>query len=64
MTRRIEQRVARLRLFPFIGRPLPHGGLRETVVAYGKSRYVIRYLVTDEAVIIARIWHGRENRPL
>jgi toxin ParE1/3/4 len=63
MTRRIEQRIARLTRFPFIGRPYASGALRETIVAYGKSRYVVRYRVTDDAVIITRIWHGKENRP-
>ena len=39
------------------------GALRETVVLYGKSSYLVRYRVTDDAVIITRIWHGKENRP-
>jgi plasmid stabilization system protein ParE len=38
-------------------------GVRQLVLRYGKSGYVIRYRVTDEAVIISRIWHGKENRP-
>jgi len=63
MVSRLEQRVERLKRFPFMGRKLKQGGLRETVVPYGRSRYVIRYLVMDDAVIIVRIWHGKENRP-
>ena len=30
---------------------------------FARSTYVVRYRVTQEAVIITRIWHGRENRP-
>jgi plasmid stabilization system protein ParE len=63
MVRRLEARVDRLTRLPFLGRPLSHGGLRETIVPYGKSRYVIRYRVTDTTIQIVRIWHGRENRP-
>lgn len=37
-------------------------GLRELYVKFGKSAYVIRYRVTDDAVIISRVWHGRQNR--
>lgn len=63
MTRRIEQRLKRLLRFPFMGRPYASGALRETVVLYGKSSYLVRYRVTDDAVIVTRIWHGKENRP-
>lgn len=37
--------------------------VRELYVKFGKSAYVVRYRVTDEAVVIIRIWHGRQNRP-
>lgn len=63
MVRRLEARVERLTRFPFMGRPLKHGELREAIVPYGKSRYVIRYKVTETTIQIVRIWHGRENRP-
>lgn len=36
--------------------------LRQIVVRFGRSSYVIRYRVTDEAVYVIRIWHGREKR--
>lgn len=36
---------------------------RELYVKFGKSAYVVRYQVTDEAVVISRIWHGRQDRP-
>ncbi len=62
MVRRVEARVARLTRLPFLGRPLTHGDL-SLIVPYGKSRYVIRYKVTETTIQIVRIWHGRENRP-
>ena len=47
---------------PFLGRPGPAPDLREQVARFGRSSYLIRYRVTQEAVIIIRIWHGREDR--
>jgi plasmid stabilization system protein ParE len=37
-------------------------GLRELYVKFGKSAYVIRYRVIDDAIVITRVWHGRQNR--
>lgn len=62
MTQALEARVEQLRSFPFVGRPVSNTPLRETIVPYGKSRCVIRYQVSDDAIVIVRIWHGRENR--
>jgi plasmid stabilization system protein ParE len=58
----VASRVLSLREMPFKGIERGHG-MRELIVKFGKSAYVIRYRVTDEAVIITRIWHGRQNRP-
>ena len=44
------------------GRPGPVEGLRELIVRFGRSRYIIRYQVREDAVVITRIWHGRERR--
>lgn len=38
-------------------------GMRELVVKFGKSAYVVRYRVSEDAVIVTRIWHGRQRRP-
>ncbi len=35
----------------------------ELVVRYARSTYVVRYKLTRDAVLITRIWHGKENRP-
>jgi plasmid stabilization system protein ParE len=50
--------------FPGIGKPLGRSGLREHYMTSGKSAYVVRYYHsrTRDAVVILRIWHGRELR--
>lgn len=53
-----------LDLFPDRGRPSPTAGLRELVVPFGQSAYLIRYahdLAHDECIIL-RVWHARESR--
>lgn len=37
--------------------------MRELVMRFGASTYLARYHVTDDAIIILRIWHGLEDRP-
>jgi plasmid stabilization system protein ParE len=37
-------------------------GIREMIVPFGGSNYVIRYEVEEDSVFIARIWHGLEDR--
>jgi plasmid stabilization system protein ParE len=59
----LYKRMHLLSRFPMVGRPFRGGPLRETIVPFGKSRYVIRYKVTDHTIQIIRIWHGKEDRP-
>lgn len=47
---------------PFKGRPGKRPELREFTLRYRKSSYLVRYAVTDDAVLILRIWHGKEDR--
>ena len=50
--------------FPERGRPTSVRNIRELIVPFGRSAYVLRYAysaVTDEAVVL-RLWHGREAR--
>ncbi|KAF0182149.1 MAG: type II toxin-antitoxin system RelE/ParE family toxin [Hyphomonadaceae bacterium] len=63
LIRKLENETDRLRRTPFIGRPLRDTPLREWITRYGRSAYVIRYTVSDKAVTIVRLWHGKENRP-
>lgn len=54
--------VESLDQFPNRGRPERGVGRRELVLRHGRDGYVIRYRVTPEAVIVTRIFHGRERR--
>ena len=39
-------------------------GRRELLVPFGRAAYVIQYRVYDRVVLIARIFHSLEDRPL
>jgi plasmid stabilization system protein ParE len=58
---RILRGLRNLEHFPEMGKDIGEG-FRELVLRYGKSGYVIRYRVADDAVLITRIWHGKEDR--
>ena len=49
---------------PDRGRPTGTAGVRELIVPFGHSAYVLRYSHGPGAneVLILRIWHGREQR--
>lgn len=51
-----------LALFPHSGVLLKRN-IRTLTVRFGRSGYVVRYKIEADAVIITRIWHGREKRP-
>jgi plasmid stabilization system protein ParE len=44
---------------PRIGRPIED---IENVREFVFGRYVVRYLVKDEAVYVLRLWHSKEDR--
>ena len=49
---------------PEVGRPFPAGdGVREWIVGFRSTAYIIRYVVKGDMLIILRIWSGREDRP-
>lgn len=53
----------RLLEMPEIGWPMSDDSRRrELYLPFGASAYVIRYRLHDDAVIIVRVWHGRERR--
>lgn len=56
--------IQSLDLFPERGRPSATPNVRELIVPFGQSNYVLRYAYSasmDELVVI-RIWHSREAR--
>ncbi|MBL8551048.1 MAG: type II toxin-antitoxin system RelE/ParE family toxin [Hyphomonadaceae bacterium] len=61
--RDLREALRKLGERPFKGRPGPQANLRQLTIRFGRSSYLIRYRVTDDAVIVTRIWHGKEDRP-
>jgi plasmid stabilization system protein ParE len=59
---RIIEGIDLLALFPRSG-VVVKGAIRSAFIRFGRSGYVVRYKVEADAVIITRIWHGKENRP-
>ena len=48
---------------PRIGRPMADGTeRRELFIPFGSSFYVLRYFLASGAIVIVRVWHGREDR--
>ena len=49
---------------PERGRPAVRPGYRELIVPFGAGAYIIRYRIDFQrnAVVITRLWHGREQR--
>ena len=43
-------------------RPGPEPGTRELVVRFGSGAYIVRYRVDPDEVVVARIFHGAEDR--
>jgi plasmid stabilization system protein ParE len=55
--------IDRLQEFPDLGMPTADAEIRQFVVRFGASGYVVRYAVLNGDILITRIWHGREARP-
>ncbi len=56
--------IDRLQEFPNLGMPTGDADIRQIVVRFGASGYVVRYAIVpgDEDILVTRIWHGREAR--
>jgi plasmid stabilization system protein ParE len=46
-----------------LGMPTADAGIRQLVVRFGASGYIVRYAALSGDILITRIWHGREARP-
>jgi toxin ParE1/3/4 len=53
--------VRMLERYPESGAPMGDGR-RELFLPFGNSAYVLRYRLDGDAVVILRVWHGREAR--
>jgi plasmid stabilization system protein ParE len=60
----LDEAMRTLETFPERGRPSAVSGLRELIVPFGRSCYVVRYahLPVRDEIVIVRIWHGCEAR--
>jgi toxin ParE1/3/4 len=60
----IWRAIERLEEFPDLGMRTEDAELRQIVVRFGVSGYIVRYAVLAETqdILITRIWHGREAR--
>jgi plasmid stabilization system protein ParE len=59
----LSDAIQSLTAFPDRGRPSTVLGMREFIVPFGRSGYLLRYIysaLADEVVIL-RVWHGREE---
>ena len=56
----ITRSVSLLPRTPFMGRE--RGDHREIYVPFGASGYVVQYRVDADVVVVARIFHAREDR--
>lgn len=56
--------IERLPEFPTLGMLTEDRDIRQIVVRFGSSGYIVRYAVIPESgdILITRLWHGREAR--
>lgn len=56
--------IERLTEFPNLGMSTGDADIRQIVIRFSASGYIVRYAVTAETrdILITRIWHGRETR--
>lgn len=54
-----------LETMPGIGYRTKSPRIRQTRIQFGKRGYILRYTIreSDGALIVLRLWHGREKRP-
>jgi plasmid stabilization system protein ParE len=57
--RQIEQ-------FPEMGKLVPRrSNHRDFIKAFGSGAYVVRYrVVSENYVVVVKVWHGKENREI
>lgn len=59
---RILQAARMLREQPELGHVVEDEEWRELLVPAGRIAYVLRYRIDADAIVIARLWHSREDR--
>jgi plasmid stabilization system protein ParE len=59
---RLREAAALLRSQPELGHAVDGEVFRDLLAPFGGGAYVLRYRIDDDAVVIVRVWHGREER--
>jgi len=56
--------VEKLQDFPALGMPTDDPEIRQLVIRFGASGYIVRYVILPETtdILVTRVWHGREAR--
>jgi toxin ParE1/3/4 len=56
--------IEQLQQFPNLGSATNDDGIRQIIVRFGASGYVVRYTFLQERrdILVTRLWHGREAR--
>jgi toxin ParE1/3/4 len=56
--------IERLQDFPALGMQTVDPAIRQIVIRFGASGYIVRYALIAESgdILVTRIWHGREAR--
>jgi plasmid stabilization system protein ParE len=56
--------IEKLQDFPALGMPTDDPEIRQIVIRFGASGYIVRYVVLPETtdILVTRVWHGREAR--
>ncbi len=63
VAREILQKAQMLQDHPELGRPLDSAGrYRQVVLEVLRAKYVFRYRVTADRIVMLRVFHGREKR--
>jgi plasmid stabilization system protein ParE len=61
--RAFQDGAARLLEHPKIGRRMDdETPRRELIRPFAAGAYMLRYRIEGEAIVIVRVWHGREDR--
>jgi len=59
---RIREAAAVLRARPELGRAVEDEEFRDLVAPFGGGAYVLRYRIDEDAVVVIRVWHSKEER--
>jgi plasmid stabilization system protein ParE len=56
--------IDRLQEFPTLGTPTEDAGIRQIMIRFGASGYIVHYALLAEtrSILVTRIWHDRESR--